>query len=171
MPRSRKQKLDLPRKIMLRMTEDDVTNAICNSRKYCAIARTISRQMEVPIGRVRVSQAGASIAKGEYRDLQCGNFDAAGVWVEHGPPPRNCSDPLRAVFPGAISGLNLTITAVLVWAATLILLSRADRAAHLLDEATAGRALSADRLPVPPLTIENRATVQLALKFPRFTSI
>ena len=101
MPRSRKQKLDLPRKIMLRMTEDDVTNAICNSRKYCAIARTIYRQMEVPIGRVRVSQAGASIAKGEYRDLQCGNFDAAGVWVEHGPPPRNCSDPLRAVLPGA----------------------------------------------------------------------
>lgn len=48
------------------MIPDDINGAVCNSREDCAIARTINRQIP-DIGRVRVSAAGVSIAKGGYR--------------------------------------------------------------------------------------------------------
>ena len=49
------------------MISDDIATAVCNSPKYCAIAQTVYRQLDLPIGRVRVTTAGVSIRKGEYR--------------------------------------------------------------------------------------------------------
>lgn len=57
----------LPKVISLHMIEDDIASAVCKSRRFCAIACTIYRELKTPIGRVRVSGAGASIAVDEYR--------------------------------------------------------------------------------------------------------
>lgn len=55
-------KMVLPKKITLRMEMIDITSAVCNSRQHCAIAQTIYRQLRQPIGRVRVTNAGVSMA-------------------------------------------------------------------------------------------------------------
>jgi hypothetical protein len=52
----------LPVKIRMQMTPDDIASAVCNSRRHCALAQTIYRQLEQPIGRVRVMTSGISIA-------------------------------------------------------------------------------------------------------------
>jgi hypothetical protein len=57
----------LPKTIRLRMEQCDIDTAICNSRQHCAIAQTIYRQLNIPIGRVRVTAAGVSIAQGNHR--------------------------------------------------------------------------------------------------------
>jgi hypothetical protein len=57
----------LPKKIELHMKPIDINAAICNSRTQCAIARNIYRELEIEVGRVRVSTAGVSIAKEGYR--------------------------------------------------------------------------------------------------------
>jgi hypothetical protein len=54
-------------KIKLRMVQSDIDDAISCSKRFCAIARTIYRQLNAPVGRVRVTTAGASILKGDYR--------------------------------------------------------------------------------------------------------
>ena len=59
--------LPMPRKITLRMQQIDIDTSICNSRQYCAIAQTIYRQLQLPIGRVRVTGAGVTMAKDEHR--------------------------------------------------------------------------------------------------------
>ena len=59
--------LDLPMKIRLQMMQEDIASAICNSRQHCAIAQTLYRELKLPVGRVRVTQSGVSIAKGRYR--------------------------------------------------------------------------------------------------------
>lgn len=50
------------RKIRLEMLDEDLASAVCNSRRHCAIAQTIYRVMQQPIGRVRVMENGVSIA-------------------------------------------------------------------------------------------------------------
>jgi hypothetical protein len=49
------------------MRDEDIEGAICRSRQQCAIARTIYRQLDEPVGRVHVMTSGVSVAKGEYR--------------------------------------------------------------------------------------------------------
>lgn len=58
---------ELPKTIRLEMTQDDIDTAECNSRQNCVIARNLYRQLQLPVGRVRVSTAGVSIAKNGYR--------------------------------------------------------------------------------------------------------
>lgn len=57
----------LPKTILLQMEIEDIEGAICRSRKHCAIAQTIYRQLEIPVGRVRVMTSGVSIVKEDYR--------------------------------------------------------------------------------------------------------
>lgn len=57
----------LPKEIRLRMSPDDIKSAVCNSRSQCAIARNIYRELDLEVGRVRVSTAGVSIAKDGWR--------------------------------------------------------------------------------------------------------
>ena len=57
----------LPKKITLHMSMADIETAICRSRQHCAIAQTIYRQLREPIGRVRVTAAGVTIAKLDHR--------------------------------------------------------------------------------------------------------
>jgi len=52
---------------MLHMIDNDIAGAICNSRSQCAIALNIYREVDVPVGRVRVATSGVSIAKDGYR--------------------------------------------------------------------------------------------------------
>lgn len=59
--------LPMPREITLRMQQIDLDVSVCNSRQYCPIAQTLYRQLNLPIGRVRVTGAGVTIAKDDYR--------------------------------------------------------------------------------------------------------
>lgn len=50
------------RELRLEMIEQDIASAVCNSRQHCAIAQTIYRVLQQPIGRVRVTENLVSIA-------------------------------------------------------------------------------------------------------------
>lgn len=60
-------RMALPKKLVLHMEQNDIESAVCNSRQHCAIAQTIYRELKEPVGRVRVSVSGVSIAKQDYR--------------------------------------------------------------------------------------------------------
>lgn len=65
---AKRQPKGMPKNLRLVMIEDDIATAVCNSRRHCAIAQTIYRQLKHPIGRVRVMQSGVSIdGTDEYR--------------------------------------------------------------------------------------------------------
>lgn len=57
----------LPATIRMAMQPADIKEAVCNSRSQCAIALNIYRELDLEVGRVRVSTAGVSIAKDGYR--------------------------------------------------------------------------------------------------------